>query len=60
MRSYKVKEIVSNNAIKLDLPSTIKIYPAVNMSKVQRYNLQIKRQRKEILLLIIIVREKRL
>ena len=31
---YKVKRIVSTNAIKLELPSTIKIYPVVNISRV--------------------------
>jgi len=31
---YKVKRIVSTNAIELELPSTIKIYPVVNISRV--------------------------
>jgi len=29
---YKVKEIVSTNAIELELPSSIKIHPVVNIS----------------------------
>jgi len=31
---YKVKEIVSLNAVKLELPSTVKIHPVVNFSRV--------------------------
>jgi len=31
---YRVKEIVSSNAIKLELPSTVKIHPVVNVSRV--------------------------
>jgi len=31
---YKVKEIVSSNAIELELPKSIKIHPVVNISRV--------------------------
>jgi len=31
---YKVKRIVSTNAIELKLPNSIKIYPIVNVSRV--------------------------
>jgi len=31
---YKVKGIVSSNAIELELPKSIKIYPVVNASRV--------------------------
>jgi len=31
---YKVKAIISNNAIELELPSTIKIHLVVNVSRV--------------------------
>ena len=31
---YKVKEIVSLNAVKLELPSTVKIHPVVNVSRI--------------------------
>ena len=31
---YKVKKIVLVNAVKLELPSTIKIYPVVNISRI--------------------------
>jgi len=31
---YKVKGIISTNAIELELPSSIKIHPVVNVSQV--------------------------
>jgi len=31
---YKVKAIISSNAIKLELPSMIKIHPVINVSRV--------------------------
>jgi len=48
VRSYKVKAIISTNAIELELPSTVKIHPVVNVSRVQRYTRQIEEQRKEL------------
>ena len=42
---YKVKRVVSTNAIKLKLPSTIKIHPVVNISKVQLYKSQVEGQK---------------
>jgi len=44
---YRVKEIISSNAVKLELPSTVKIHPVVNVSSVRRYVGQVKGQRKE-------------
>jgi len=44
---YKVKAIISNNAIELELPNTIRIYPVVNVSQVQWYKSQVEGQRKE-------------
>ena len=32
---YKVKKVVSSNAVELELPSTVKIYPVVNVSRIQ-------------------------
>ena len=32
---YKVKEIISSNAVKLELPSTVKIHLVVNISRVR-------------------------
>jgi len=51
---YKVKKIVLANAVELELPSTIKIYPAVNVSRIYRYIGQVEGQRKEQLTLVII------
>jgi len=42
-----VKAIISSNAIELDLPSTVRIHPVVNVSRVQRYKSQVEGQRKE-------------
>jgi len=33
--SYKVKEIVLSNMVKLELPSTVKIHPVVNISRIR-------------------------
>jgi len=32
---YRVKKIISSNAVKLELPNTVKIHPVVNVSRVQ-------------------------
>jgi len=45
--SYRVKEIISLNVVKLELPTTVKIHPVVNVSRVQRYVGQVEGQRKE-------------
>ena len=34
VESYKIKKIVSTNAVELELPATIKIYLVVNVSRV--------------------------
>jgi len=34
---YKIKEIVSLNVVKLELPSTVRIHPVVNISRIRRY-----------------------
>jgi len=44
---YKVKAIISSNAVKLELPSMIKIHPVVNVSRVQWYKSQVEGQKKE-------------
>jgi len=45
---YKVKTIISNNTIELELPSTVKIHPVVNVSRVWKYKSQVERQKKEV------------
>jgi len=32
--SYKIKKIVLSNAVELELPRTVKIYPVVNVSRI--------------------------
>jgi len=44
---YKVKAIISSNAIELELPNTVRIHPVVNVSQVRRYKSQVEGQRKE-------------
>ena len=44
--SYKVKGIVSSNAIELELPNSIKIHPVVNVSRVQLYKPQVRGRRR--------------
>ena len=51
---YKVQKIVSSNAVKLELPSTVKIHPVVNVSRIRYYVGQVEGQRKEQLALVII------
>jgi len=44
---YRIKKIVSSNVVELELPSTVKIYLVVNVSRIQRYIGQVEGQRKE-------------
>ena len=51
---YKVKKIISSNTVKLELPSTIRIHPVVNVSRIHRYIGQVEGQKKKQLALVII------
>ena len=44
---YKVKAIISSNAIELELPTTVRIHLVVNISRVQQYKSQVEGQRRE-------------
>ena len=44
---YKIKKIISSNAVELELPSTIKIHLVVNVSRIRRYVGQVEGQKKE-------------
>jgi len=44
---YVIEEVVSTNAVKLRLPSSMRIHPVVNVSRIVRYKKQIKGQKKE-------------
>lgn len=43
---YKIKKIISENAVELELLVLIKIHPVVNMSRIVLYQEQIERQKK--------------
>ena len=58
MGPYKVKKIVLTNGIELELLSSIKIHPIVNVSWVWLYRPQIEGQRKTLPKLVIIKEEK--
>ena len=51
---YKIKEIISLNMVKLELPSIVRIYLVVNVSRVRRYVGQVEEQRKKQLAPVII------
>ena len=51
---YKIKKIISPNAVELELPSIVKIYPVVNVSRVHKYIGQVEGQKKEQPALVII------
>jgi len=56
---YKVKGIVSSNAIELELPKSIKIHPIVNVSRVRLYKPQIEGQKKILPKLFIIEKQEK-
>jgi len=43
---YKIKGIISSNAVELKLPKSIKIHPIVNVSRVRLYKPQVEGQKK--------------
>ena len=43
---YKIKEIISSNAVELELPKSIRIHPVVNVSRVWLYKPQVEGQKK--------------
>jgi len=56
---YRIKKIILSNAIELELLSTVKIHPVVNVSRIRRYVGQVEGQKKEQLLPVIIEREEK-
>jgi len=44
---YAIEKIVSSNAVKLKLPSSMRIHPVVNVSWIVHYKEQVKGQKKE-------------
>jgi len=54
---YKIKKIISPNTVELELPSTVKIHPVVNVSRGHKYIEQVEGQKKEQPALVIIEEE---
>ena len=44
---YTIEEVVSLNAVKLRLPSSMRIHLVINVSRIVRYKEQVKGQKKE-------------
>ena len=44
---YAIEEVVSSNAVKLQLLSSMRIHPVVNVSRIVRYKEQVEGQKKE-------------
>jgi len=55
---YKIKKVVSPNAVELELPNTIKIHSVVNVSRIRMYSNQVPGQKAEISKPVIIEGEK--
>jgi len=47
MGLYTIEEVVSTNAVKLRLPTLMRIHPVVNVSRIVRYKEQVEGQKKE-------------
>ena len=58
IRPYKVKKIISENAVELELPVLLKIYLVVNVSRIMLYKEQVEEQKKIPSLSVEIEREK--
>jgi len=54
---YKIKGIISSNAIELELPKSIKIHSVVNVSRIRLYKPQVEGQKKTPLKPVIIKKE---
>jgi len=44
---YKIKKIILTNVVELELLSTVRIYPVVNVSRICRYIGQVEEQKKK-------------
>ena len=47
MGPYAIEEVVFSNTVKLQLPSSMRIHPVVNISWIVHYKEQVKGQKKE-------------
>ena len=46
---YVIKKVVSINAVKLQLPTSMKVHLVVNISQVVQYKEQVEKQKKKML-----------
>jgi len=44
---YKIKKIILTNIVELELPSTVRIHPVVNVSRIRKYIGKIEGQKKK-------------
>jgi len=44
---YKIKKIILSNIVELELPSIVRVYPVVNVSRIRKYIGQVKGQKRE-------------
>ena len=44
---YTIEEVISTNAVKLRLPTSMRIHPVVNVSRIVRYKEQVEGQKKK-------------
>jgi len=58
VRPYKIKKVVSPNAVELELPNTIKLHSVVNVSRIRMYSNQVPGQKAEVPRPVIIKGEK--
>ena len=56
---YKIKKVVLLNTVELELPSTVKIYLVINVSRIQKYIGQVEGQRKKQLALVVIKKKEK-
>ena len=47
MGPYTIEEVVSTNAVKLQLPTSMRIHSVVNISQIVQYKEQVRGQKKE-------------
>ena len=59
VRLYKIQKIILENIVKLELLASIKTYLVVNVSRIALYQEQIERQKKILLFLVEIDKEKK-
>ena len=47
IRPYMIEEVISTNVVKLQLPTSMRIHPVINISQIVQYKEQVEGQKKE-------------